>query len=122
MSPWEGLNRRRFPRVNYPCMVTVWQADDNSKVFLTHTENLGVGGICVVFNWRVELFTPVTLEIDLMDMDDHVRCKGKVVWSVQHKEPDSRKPVSFDVGVEFVDLRDEDRTRIETIIKKLTKY
>jgi len=123
MTPWEGLNRRRFPRVKYPCLVTAWYDDGEEKeTFLTHTENLGIGGACLISHKRFKLFSPIDLEIDLLDMDPHVKCAGKIVWLVQRKDPDSRKPTAFDVGVEFSGLAEEDTRRISKIVQRLGKH
>lgn len=123
MSPWEGLNRRRFPRVKYPCLVTVWyEMEEDRETFLTHTENLGIGGACMICSKRFKLFSPVELEIDLLDMEGHVRCHGKVVWVVQRKDADPRKPVCYDTGIEFTDLKDEDRARISKVVQRLGKH
>lgn len=123
MSPWQGLNRRRFPRIKYPCLVTVWSGEEESRqTFLTHTENVGIGGVCITCSQRFKLFSSVSLEIDLMDMEEHIVCVGKVVWVVQHKDPDKQKPLSFDVGVEFRDLKEENQRRISKIVQRLGKY
>ena len=127
MTPWEGLNRRRFPRVKYPCLVTAWYEDDEreageKEVFLTHTENLGIGGACIICHKRFKMFSSVELEIDLMDMENHVRCKGKIVWLVQRKDPDQRKPASYDLGVEFEEMQENDRKRISKIVQRLGKH
>ncbi len=123
MSPWEGLNRRRFPRVNYPCLVTVWVDSEGEKeTFLTHTENIGIGGVCLTANKRFKLFSPIDIELDLLDMEDHLRCKGKVVWLVQRKDPDPRRPMLFDLGIEFEDIGEEEQRRISKIVQHLQKH
>ncbi len=123
MSPWGGLNRRKFPRVKYPCLITVWYEDEEQKeTFLTHTENVGIGGICVICHQRLKMFSPVSLEIDLMDMEEHIRCQGKIMWVVQRKDVDKGKPVSYDIGVEFEGINEEDRRRVSTIVQRLGKY
>ena len=49
MARWDGLNRRKFPRVIYPCLVVIQNGKvDDRDVILTHTENIGIGGVCVI--------------------------------------------------------------------------
>ena len=123
MSPWEGLNRRKFPRVKYPCLATVWyEGAEEEDTFLTHTENLGIGGVCIIFNKRLKLFTPIKLEIDLLDMEDHILSEGKVVWVVQCKNVDARKPVAYDIGIEFGQLKESDQQRVSRIVQRLGKH
>ena len=119
---WEGLNRRKFPRVSYPCLVTVWmKGDDDKEMFLTHTDNLGAGGAAIHCHRRLKLFDPVELEIDLLDLEEHLRCRGKVVWCVQRKERDPHKAFNFDVGVEFEEIQEKDKERISKIVEHLRR-
>jgi Tfp pilus assembly protein PilZ len=118
MAPWDGLNRRKFPRVKCPCLVTLRNPDD---ALLTHTENLGVGGVGVIIKKNIKMFTMVDLEIDLMDFQDHIKCQGKVVWSIRRREHEKTKPLFYDIGIEFVDLDPKEIRRLEHIIQHLAK-
>jgi Tfp pilus assembly protein PilZ len=101
----------------------VWYEEENQReTFLTHTENVGIGGVCVICHQRLKMFSPVSLEIDLLDMEEHVRCKGKIMWVVQRKDMDPGKPTSFDIGVEFQDIKDDDQRRVSKIVQRLGKY
>jgi len=52
-----GLDRRAFPRVVYPSLVVVGNGDkDEKEVILTHTENVGVGGMCVILKKNIKDF------------------------------------------------------------------
>ena len=73
MSKWDGLDRRRFPRVNYPCLVVI--EGETEERILAHTENVGIGGVCVILKQDVKLFTSVEVELDLLDMKEHIKCK-----------------------------------------------
>jgi len=122
MSKWDGLNRRKFPRVNYPCLVVIRKNGDEDKdIFLTHTENLGIGGVCVILKHDVKMFSEVELELDLMDLGDHIKCKGKVVWNVQRKMNEEKKPLFYDIGIEFEELEKEEDDRLEDVVKRLVK-
>ena len=126
MGQWEGLNRRKFPRVNYPCLVVIRNENDNDEdnknnVILTHTENVGVGGICVVLKQDVKMFSTVELELDLLDLGDHICCSGKVVWNVQRQREAKEKPLFFDIGIEFLNIALKDQQRLEKIVKRLVE-
>ncbi len=121
MSPWDGLNRRRFPRVNYPCQIIVRNEQDQKDVILAHTENIGVGGVCVILKKGLAMFTPVEVELDLLDFEEHVKCQGKVVWAVRRKSGEENKPMFYDIGIEFVDISDLDRERVEATVQRLVK-
>ena len=121
MTAWEGLNRRKFPRVNFPCMVTVKCDEGWEDILLTHTENIGIGGLCVTLKQNFKMFTPVGLELDLLDSEHHICCEGKVVWAIRRKIDDKKKPLFYDIGIEFVDVSKEDQKRILDIIGRLAK-
>ena len=118
---WDGLERRKFPRANYPCLVTLRHQQDKPEAMLTHTENIGIGGVCVILKRGLKLFTPVEVEIDLMDAAAHVKCAGKVVWSVQRKESEKKKPSFYDTGIEFVNLSEKDLHRIQEVVTRLVE-
>jgi len=121
MGAWDGLNRRRFPRVNYPCQIIIRDDDAEDYVLLTHTENLGTGGVCIILKKGLKAFSAVDVELDLMDFQKNIKCRGKVVWSIRRKDTEEKKPMFYDTGIEFVNLEDNDRARLETIIQKLVK-
>jgi Tfp pilus assembly protein PilZ len=105
-------------------MVKVISADGSQEAILTHTENLGLGGLCITLKNEVKLFTPVEMEIDLLDIDEHIKTKGKVVWRVRRKAVEEVKPMFHDTGIEFteIDKRDQDRLRktLQLLIDKGT--
>lgn len=117
---WNGLNKRRFPRANFPCLIRV-RKKGSHRAFCTHTENIGVGGICVILEKDLGLFSPVELQIDLKDDLLQVECDGRIVWVVRRAEYEKRKPNHYDIGIEFVNLKEEDRMRIDTIVDKILK-
>lgn len=122
MSKWDGLNRRRFPRVIYPCLVVIQSDEGGAKdIILTHTENVGIGGVCLILKQDIKMFTTVELELDLLDLGNHIKCQGKVVWNVQRKTEAKNKPMFYDIGIEFADVTDEEQHRLEKIIQRLVK-
>ena len=123
MGRWEGLDRRKFPRVKYPCLVVLRHGSGESEkeVILTHTENLGMGGVCVILKQNVKMFSPVEIELDLLDLGAHIKCNGKVVWNVRRKMEDTVKPLYYDIGIEFVDLDKKENARLEEIVTRFVK-
>ena len=122
MSRWDGINRRKFPRVNYPCLVVIRNEGTLGKdVVLTHTENVGIGGVCVILKQSAKMFSPVELELDLLDMGNHIKCNGKVVWNIQRSSGIAKKPLFYDVGIEFDDITVEDQERLMKIVRQLVK-
>ena len=116
---WEGMDRRKFPRVIYPCMVKVLTTDASRAPVLAHTENIGIGGLCVTLRSDLKLFTPVETEVDLLDVDEHIKTQGKVVWSVRRKATESTKPMFYDIGVEFSEVSKSDYERLRKDLQML---
>ena len=113
---WSGIDKRRFPRANFECHVVV-RRKDHPESFSTQTENIGVGGICVILDKGLELFTEVVVEVALPDKQTPLISDGKVVWVVKEAGRNKR----FDTGIEFVDLPEEQQKRIERIIENILK-
>lgn len=122
MAKWQGLNKRQFPRINYPCLIVIRNGDeDKNDIVLAHTDNIGVGGVCVALRQSVKIFSVLEIELDLLDLGDHIRCKGKVAWNIEKESCDKKNPKIFDVGIEFIDIADEDQSRLQEVIDRLAK-
>jgi len=107
---WQGIDRRRFPRAEYPCEVIILRSD-LKETFRTHTENIGVGGICVILSKELPRFCPVGITLYLKDRVSPIECDGRIVWSVKRRS-------NFDTGIEFIGLRQRDRLRIERVVEE----
>lgn len=118
---WNGLNRRRFPRVIYPCLIKISSKGASTETLLTHTENIGTGGVCIIVKKEVKLFTDVEIEIDLLDTDDHIKTIGKVVWVVRRKSIEPVKPMFYDVGVEFSNMTAKHKEHLKETIDRIIK-
>ena len=88
---------------------------------MTHTENVGKGGICVILKQSIEMFSSVTLELDLLDLGNHIKCEGKVVWNVQRKDDEEKKPLFYDIGIEFQNIEKDEKMRLEEVVERLVK-
>lgn len=110
---WQGMDRRKFPRADYRCRVTVFKKGKKEELS-THTQNIGIGGICVVLKKRLDNFHPVELLLHLEDKLPAIRCDGRVVWVVKTKSV-------FDTGIEFISLAAKDNRRIERIVEECLK-
>lgn len=113
---WNGINRRKFPRANYPCVITV-KRKDHPDILSAQTENIGTGGICVILPKDLGIFAPVEINLDLLDDQPNVECDGTVAWVIASKE--DKKTQSFDTGLEFTNLKRKDAVRINNIVEKV---
>lgn len=114
---WSGINRRKFPRANYPCKITV-KRKDQSDTLSTYTENIGIGGICVILPKDLGIFAPVEVQLDLLDAKPVIECDGAIVWIVEKKDMQEKR---FDTGIEFTNLKRKDAERINNIVDMVLK-
>jgi Tfp pilus assembly protein PilZ len=112
---WEGINKRKFPRVSYKCLIRVSEegVEDTIETF---TENIGSGGICVVLEKRLGLFEKVSMCIFIEEGANPIECRGSVVWVVKSNSSVRSEVDLYDTGIEFQDIKAEDRKRISTLV------
>ncbi|MFH1478764.1 MAG: PilZ domain-containing protein [Candidatus Omnitrophota bacterium] len=114
---WNGIDKRRFPRANYPCKITVRRKDQMDSVS-SQTENIGIGGICALLPKDLGIFSPVEIQLDLLDNRPVIRCDGNIVWIIEKKGSPEK---DFDTGVEFTNIAKDDQERINTIVELVIK-
>lgn len=117
---WNGINRRKFPRANYKCTIVI-KKRLNARSISTRTENIGAGGICVIIKDDLGLFQGVDIELFLDDGKGPIKCGGTVVWVVKKTDVKQKAAHLFDTGLEFVDMRPEDRERTTDIVEKILR-
>jgi len=108
------LDQRNFPRIVARCDVAIH--DRIGGTIKTKTQNLGLGGVCVILTRDLEKLSQVRLRITLEESEPPLECDGRVVWMVRSKEPATKK-VSYDTGIEFLSLNQQDRDRISNFTK-----
>lgn len=112
---WDGGERRKFPRVVFPCKIVVGSP---IRLLTTHTENIGGGGIRVILEEKLDIFTVVGLEL-FLEREKPIKCRGRIKWVVEKVNPLERYPLLFDTGIEFVEISDCDREYVLKLINKI---
>ena len=113
---WKGMDRRKFPRANFPCLIRILQQGKGADPILTHTEDISIGGLGVSIPEELELFEPIMIELDLIDGEAPISCHGKVLWVVPSKNLNVTKKPFFDTGIEFVDMTESCSARLEKVV------
>ena len=108
--------RRRFPRVTYPCKIMVAVGREREE-FTLHTENISSGGVRVILQRKPDMNQQVDLEVVIGNK--HIKTKGRIVWVLDIKTPGSGKPDLFDTGIEFTQLTTDDREFLGKLIDGL---
>ncbi|OGW75782.1 MAG: hypothetical protein A2Z72_05200 [Omnitrophica bacterium RBG_13_46_9] len=118
---WAGIDRRKFPRVNYKCLIYI-KTKDSAKTISTDTENIGVGGICVILDEDLGLFRGVNVELSVGEGENSsIKCSGTVVWVVKKRPVRERTAMRYDTGIEFVDIAPEGKEIISEIVENQLK-
>ena len=109
------MDQRRFPRAKYRCVVRLHQEGKTSTISSV-TENVGLGGVCILLEQGLDVFSPVELELDLDDGRPPLKLQGTIVWAIRRRE--LKKGSTFDTGVEFAQMTPEDKARLEAVMDK----
>ena len=115
---WDGVDRRRTVRAEYPCLITL-RKQTPPQAILCHTVDISIFGVRVVTAKKVEIMTEVDLEIDLKDTLPSVASKGVVRWANQLPKEETGKSPQYIIGVQFTDMDEECRRRIQKIVEHL---
>jgi len=106
-------NRRRYPRANYPCYLTIWMTDGTNETILANTSNIGVGGLCVSLNHSLQLGILVDIQLHFPGNSTPLKCQGKVLRSIAESER------FFNIGIEFKPLSELQHAFVESKVSDL---
>jgi len=114
---YSGIEKRKFHRVRCPCKILIHNIPE--RVITTHTENISAGGARVITEEKIEANSAVDLEIKLKEHT--IACKGKIVWVVDRHSPYKKGIVYHDTGIEFCEIKEEQRNIIHNFINLICK-
>ncbi len=93
--------QRRIP-------VEIWiDVDADGELYFQRASNLSVGGAYFTQTFPLPVGRQVRLKFALPGDERQVECKGEIVNAVE-----------LGMGVQFLDLKEPDRARIEALIDK----
>lgn len=111
---WDGFNKRKFLRLSLRCQISIL-LENKKSAFDTLTQNVGVGGVCVILDQPLERYTSCRVRLELDEKLSPIECAGKVVWMVPTQESAAGKK-RFDTGIEFVGLESGDREALQEFV------
>jgi len=109
-------NRRKFPRANYPCHLTLWRADGEHETILANTSNIGIGGLCVHLVQNIEEGTKVDIQIQFTDTTTPFKCRGVVVRS------ETQMDRSYTLGIKFEPLSELKASFLDGKISEIVNF
>jgi uncharacterized protein (TIGR02266 family) len=100
-----GADKRKQERVP----VELWiEAERDGELYFQRASNLSIGGAFFAQTIPLPLGTRVALKFELPGETVEIRCNGEIVTAKD-----------LGMGVSFLDLKDGDRARIQTLIAKI---
>lgn len=117
MNPWDGQNRRRFVREDFPYTIHIFSSA--GRPISTYTDDISTGGVKVVTQQNLALKDLVDLKIYIGD--DFVRCKGTIAWVREKINPVLEGVKFYNAGIEFVDLNPRESEVVERCVQALEK-
>ena len=110
--------RRKFARLSADVEV-VWKKriQPPGSAFETKntTRNISAGGICLIVYEKVNENDILELEIRL-PTGNAIRALGKAVWVSEYEIVGEATGNSYDIGVEFIDIADDEREEINKFV------
>ena len=106
-------NRRKFPRANYPCQLTMWLDNGSNETILANTSNIGVGGMAVHLNEDIDLGTKVDVQLSFTNPTTPFKCRGVVMRC--HRESEK----FYNIGIQFEPLSELKLAFIEGKVSEL---
>jgi len=96
---------RRYPRIRSEIIISLEPVEaSRGKEILTTSKTLGLGGL--MFESEKKMTAGENLEMSLLAGIDLIRTTVRVVWA------EKSEGGKWTVGIEFLDIDEEDRTRL----------
>tara|TARA_B100000315_G_C14572117_1_gene586126 strand:- start:2266 stop:2631 length:366 start_codon:yes stop_codon:yes gene_type:complete len=112
---YEGSEKRRFVRANFPCKIIIQTPLEH--MIATHTEDIGAGGVRVLIEEKLDVHAQVNLELHLNG--EPISCQARIVWVLEKKTPGIDESTLYDTGIEFSQIKDKDQKKINDMVKKI---
>ena len=77
--------------------------------YLGPTKNMSAGGMCVMVDSPLAIGSEVQIEFALPGNGEPIRCDAQVVWADKSRS-------KYEVGLVFLNISAEDKTRIEDFV------
>ena len=106
-------NTRRYPRLpaSWPIKCESKTPSDGRTV--THTRDIGAGGVSVSMKEPLPLGTPIRVEIHIPPLDCSVSAQGQVIRCFPGRSG------GFEVGIQFTHIEAKDRATLNEAIEEI---
>lgn len=126
------INRQNFVKKSLKCLkldetpllrvkarLEVFLDSSSSERLKNYTVNFSPGGLFLETQELLDVNTRLTLEFNLADATDPMACKARVAW-VNHPEKLKNPRLPAGLGLQFVDLSQQDVAVIRDYVKSVS--
>ena len=110
-------NKRKFPRADYPCSLTIWRQDGGQDVILARTANIGAGGLNVHLNQKISTGSFIEISIEFPSHTTPFKCKARVVRVQENLDGEGK--VFYALGVMFDHLDELKQSYLQGVVSHL---
>ncbi len=117
---WKGKERRRSVRINTSFIVRYTVEEKPDAKLNCRTKDVSIGGMGLMVSERLKQGTMLLLEFLLPDGQVFIKAEGKVAWSSgEFNERNELGKRIFHMGIEFVNIKSEDKDKLVAYIDRL---
>jgi len=110
-----GQEKRKFVRLSALVDVVYNKRAATAKE-MSLTRNISQGGICLIAYDELNEQDVLDLKLYLPEDNTPIQAIGKVVWVKEFIIGSIEEGKRFDVGIEFMDIKEEDANRVNKYI------
>jgi len=114
--------KRRFPRLPINTEVEYTIPDqEEAELFTTGSKNISSGGVCIVAFEKLEPGVILDLKFSIPALNKFIIAKGRVAWIKELHIVETKIGKIYEAGIEFVNIKDADREKIQEFITLRTE-
>ncbi len=110
-------NKRKFPRADYPCFLTIWQGK-RFDTLTAHTVNVGAGGLLAHLDQGLMIGAKAEIKIDF-SKENSFECTGLVLRCQQNQADLEAHKGAYSVAIGFEGLDEHKASYLRELIEKL---
>jgi len=104
--------RRKFPRFNLLVDVSFKKKASFKKEKFSVTKNISGVGVCLISYEELKEGDDLELKVFMPESKKPMKVMGRVAWVRQFIIGDPQEGMRYDVGVEFLDISEEEKEKI----------
>ena len=119
---WSGQERRQSLRINTSFIVRYCVAKNPHIKLNGQMKDVSSNGMKLLVNEKLKQGLVLLLEFNIPDSKDFINAQGKIMWTNgEFTERDEIGRRVFRTGIQFINIKPDDKNRLVTYIKKIAE-